>query len=688
MLIKHLVTIHINHTIRTIRTIPFEARIGIPVLETNPFEAEIPSPHLDVSSVATDLHITDPSFAIPKPSSMATHAISENLRPLSLIATETARHIVSPGMDLKAAFTKPVHVANTSVHFADPEAIMHRPVQSHDFLPIVTPFVASAWMKYLQEHDIFPSFLDVPYGIQYGFDMGVHSLPATTYVPPNHSSALTCPLTILSHIQKELSLHRYTGPFSQSRLELLIGPFRCCPLGLVPKTPGSLDEFRLVQDFSYPRNNPDHLSVNSEINIDDFRCDWGTFFHVASIVMDAPLFTEAATLDVDAAFRRCPIRPSQQPNFVIMWNDLFYIDHNAPFGAASSGGVFGHVADALMAIFRARDIGPAVNWVDDFLFFRLPINLDFINDDVHWQPLFSYNLDTIFSITLDLGWPWKDSKTRPFSTTFRYLGFHWDLSRKTVEIPDEKKERYSLKLGCWISGKKFTRRDIESILGTLSHCSLALPIGRCHLPSLYRFAASFTNASSPFVKKMPNQSVLSDIAWWREQLSLSFCGSSISRPPLVSPVEFWVDASTDWGVGVVFNNIWDSWRLKGNWKSNGRDIGWAEFIAIELGLLLAISCNFSDTHFLIRSDNQGVIDAIKGGKSRNPQQNIVLRRILLLLSVHSLHISSLYVTSNSNLADRPSRGLPILDLPRFSSPLSLPADLLPFIARADTLRSS
>ena len=202
-----------------------------------------------------------------------------------------------------------------------------------------------------------------------------------------------------------------------------------------------------------------------------------------------------------------------------------------------------------------------------------------MEDDDNWEPIFSYNLDTIYAITMELGWPWKASKTRPFSTFFRYFGFHWNLQNKTVEIPEEKKKCYLTKLEPWIQGKKFTQRDTESVLGTLVHCSLVLPSSRCHLSALSQFAASFVHASSPFIKKESNQSVLSDLAWWRKQLSEPFCGTYISRSPPLSPLEFWIDASTNWGIGVILDGVWESWRLKPNWKKNGWDIGWAEFIA-------------------------------------------------------------------------------------------------------------
>jgi hypothetical protein len=543
---------------------------------------------------------------------------------------------------------------------------------SPSILIVHTPFIPDEWEKLLNDISPFNEFLDVPNSLRFGFDMGVHTPPSQTYTPPNHNSSLLYPNHVLSHIHTELSLRRYSGPFSRSRLEFLIGPFRTSPLGTVPKSFGSSDR-RIVQDLSFPRNDPTRSSVNDQIDIEDFRCDWGTFNEIRIIVIEAPENTEAATLDVDAAFRCCPVHPTQQRNFIIHWDDSYYVDHNAPFGATSAGGVFGRVADAKSAILKHKKIGPSKNWVDDFVFFRFPLRL-------HPSPVFPYTLADIYALAKRLGWPWKESKTRPFAVEFKYLGFIWNLATKTVQVPEQKKLRYLEKLLPWHEGSKFMKKDVESVLGTLVHCSLAVPEGRSHLPSLSRFAASFNFLSSPFIRKTPSPSVLTDIHWWRTQLTADFCGSVLAKPPPISSVDFWVDASSSWGIGIVFEGEWDAWKFLEGWDTDGRNIGWAEFVAVELGLLFAIHKGYSDTHFLLKSDNQGVIHAIKGGKSRSPVQNLVLQNITSLLSQHRLWISSSYVSSLSNLADPPSRGLPAVGLPRTVSSFTLPTYLHPFVS--------
>ena len=127
------------------------------------------------------------------------------------------------------------------------------------------------------------------------------------------------------------------------------------------------------------------------------------------------------------------------------------------------------------------------------------------------------------------------------------------------------------------------------------------------------------------------------------------------------------------------NNEWDFWKLQPGWKKDGRNIGWAEVVAIEMGLLFAIHRSYSDVHFLVKSDNQGVIHAIEGGKSRSPKQNLVLQRITLLLSQFKLWISSLYVPSLDNIANPPSRGLPAPERSRTDSTFTLPPILQPFL---------
>ena len=528
-------------------------------------------------------------------------AICSNKDPLARDKTNQENSTALPRMVYLVAFRACARRENIGIPSAVPSLTMlNNVLSSHNMFIINTPFISEEWHKLLLNTTSFNKFSNIPNAIHSGFNMGIISPPSFTYTPPNHNSALSYPAHILSHIHNELHNHCYTGPFSCSCLEFLIGPFCMSPLGTIPKV-GLQTEHRVIQDLSFPRNDPSLPSINDGIDPELFTCNWGTFNDVKTIVLKAPPNTEAATLDVDSAFRHCPIVPSQQSSFIIHWDDMYYIDHNAPFSATSSGGVFGKMADAFSSILKYKGFGPSKNWVDKFVFFRYPTSPDTL------PPSFSYSLDDIYSLALQLGWPWKDSKTKPSSSLFKYLGFSWNLSSKTVEIPAKKRTYYLMKLSPWSPSQNFSRKDTESLLGTLVHCSLALPDGHSCLSLLSCFAASFNHFTSPFVQGSPSPTILTDIHWWCAQLLTDFCGSLISKPPALSPLEFWVDASSSWGIGIVFDDTWDAWKLKSGWNKDGCDIVWAKIVSIELSLLFAIHSSHSNTHFCVKSDNQGII---------------------------------------------------------------------------------
>jgi len=568
--------------------------------------------------------------------------------------TQKAGRTASSTMESLGA-TKLLHLnmEHTSAPYANHPTMVPNPAGTSDPFPIITPLIYHAWNSILLNLNLYDTFHDIPLGIQQGFDMGVKTPINQTYTPPNHKSSLDQPVTIENYILKESSAGRYTGPFTCDELQSKIGNFRTSPLGTVPKA-NSEDEFRVIQDFSYPRNDPSLKSVNADINPNGFTCDWGTFNRIHRLVEQAPPGTQAATMDVDAAFRCCPIRPSQQKYFVVQWENRFYIDHCAPFGASSSGGVFGQLADAMAAIVRKKTNSPCENWVDDFLFIRyLPQH-----SDLSSIPHYTYDIDLLEQIARPLGWPWKPSKTRPFANIFKYLGFIWDLMNKTVGIPDDKKEKYLIRLRNWPDkNSTFTKKEAETLLGTLVHCSLAIPEGRSYLPALSKFINSF-RSQSQFTRRLPNATVRADMQWWISQLRHNNCSSKIIPPPTPSNIEFWVDASTSWGIGVILKNEWKAWELKPGWNVHPEHtIGWAEILAIECGLRWAIHKGFKNIHFILKSDNTGVIDAISNGKSRSEEQNKILRHITILLQVNTIWLTSQYVASKENLADRPSRGL-------------------------------
>ncbi|KDN34221.1 hypothetical protein RSAG8_12689, partial [Rhizoctonia solani AG-8 WAC10335] len=496
-----------------------------------------------------------------------------------------------------------------------------------------------------------------------------------TLIHPNHKSALDRPDVIHIHINDEINIKRYFGPYSRDILEGIIGPFQTAPLGTVDK-PSAPGKFRIVQDFSFPRSTPS-TSLNSKINVADFPCEWGFFHDVVRAIHDLPAGSLAATCDVDAAFRQMPIHPDDRPHTVVHWDNQFYIDAFLPFGAASSNGIFGRPGDAMANIYTLLGFGIILKWVDDFLFIQSPPN----PNHTHLPPRFS--LEAIYEVADTLGWPWKLSKSVDFANIFTYLGFEWDIARRWVTIPKPKRNKYLKRLRDWLDLNTVPLKDTEKLVGSLIHCTLAIPSGRPHMAVLIAFEASFPQTHQyRFLRKPISDKARAEARWWVNALSDDQCGSSIAKPPPTNNIRVASDASTSFGLGVVIGDQWWSWRLLDGWKSENRDIGWAEAVALEFALDGVIALGISNASITFACDNQGVVYAWAKCRSRNPQQNAVFMKIMDKCSPANIHVIVEYIRSAENPADNPSRGIPPPSLLPSNLCIPIHSSYAPYINRA------
>lgn len=547
----------------------------------------------------------------------------------------------------------------------------------NDIARIVTPFNADAWETALLKAGIMKDYESIPAGLRNGFDVGLDrndtfarfSDKNRYTIYDNHSPTARHPEVIEKMIEEESAEGRISAFYDPEDLFRLVGCFRTAPLTIAPKD-GSHAKGRVCQDFSHPRDDPRDASFNQSIDMADFSCDWGTFAQCYLLAARAPPGTEVAVFDVKAAHRRVPVMPWQQCFYAMMWKGKAALNFCAQFGAASSSGLFGRLADAFRALFIFRyPSADALNWADDFIFWRYVLGDDFTEED-------------IYAFAEQLGWPWSPKKTKPFSSRFNYLGFTWDLVERTVEVTQEKKDKYSRALHGWAPGSKITQNEAQSLLGKLVHCCLVIRDGRSRIPRLSRFTAAFDKAPPFKAFRMP-VSVAEDLAWWRAQLAQPFCGMPVREIPEPVDIRLYVDASTGWGIGLCVGDHWDHWRLQQGWKCDGRDIGWAEMVAIELGLLALIERGYHDVHLRIRSDNKGVVGAMKAGMSRSVQSNRVLQRIVTLMLEHNIWLSTEWVASAENPADAPSRGLAPEGYERHRHTFKLPFALREFVLSVD-----
>ena len=574
----------------------------------------------------------------------------------------------------------------------------------------LTPYNRRAWGEQLSNLGLLGKYPRLIPGLAEGFDLGIPPI-LRTYTPSNHPSVKPLLNVYNDIVDNELLAGRYVGPFSRSQLEAVLGPFQTSPLSLVPKTskPG---KFRAVHNFSFPHEpTADVTSINSHIDSDDFPCTWGTFATVALIIAHLPPGSQASVRDVAEAYRTIPAKPAQWPGLVIRLqaDDQFAINLCNNFGLTSAGGVYGMVADAGADVFRGHGMGPLSKWVDDHIFFRVPrghleaynaqrgewrreisahggrrqdgsrvwyggkdlpndVAEEFDEDCSAWlgdladtspRPAadreFAYADVDINRLSAHLGIRWELSKSIPFGEEVSYLGFRWNLRSRAVHLPDEKKTRYLAVIEEWRKKRTHDLMETQRLYGKLLHATLVIPAGRAHLTSLEAMLASFND--NPFRPHTPPRSTPDDLDWWQRQLCRASISIPLPSPRPLTDYSAYSDASSGFGVAITVGPRWRAWRLADGWKSQGRDIQWAEAVGFELLALCVCALSGKGEHVVLYGDNRGVVEGWWKRCSANKPTNHVFRRILQRSESCGRAIHTRYVPSAQNPADGPSRGI-------------------------------
>ena len=279
----------------------------------------------------------------------------------------------------------------------------------------------------------------------------------------------------------------------------------------------------------------------------------------------------------------------------------------------------------------------------------------------HYSTLFPiykypYDLSLVKHLISPLGVPWHASKGQDFAFDFSYVSLFWDLTHKSISLTSKKCTKHLAKITSFIqlaSHSQFLKNDVKSLHGSLSHISFIYLHGHTHLQNLIKYIKSVKNNFTCHWTPTP---VLRDLEWWQMTLTQpNFTCSLIPHPTTVDH-GIWVDASTDWGIGILLQDRWDTWWTLPCWKDKGRDISWLEGVAMELVVNILHLSNISNVDVLIQGDNQGIIGAFKKGCSHNKIMNKVIQRSKALIDSSNLSITLMYIETSINLADTISQG--------------------------------
>ena len=382
--------------------------------------------------------------------------------------------------------------------------------------------------------------------------------PGNAMMAPNLLSAHQHPEVVDQYIEKELSSGRLVGPFPSSPFPY----FRVSPLGVVPKkSPGG---FRLIQHLSYPSG----ASVNDYIPPEHTSVTYARVDDAVRLITRSGLGSFFAKTDIKSAFRIIPIRPEDCHLLGMRWRELFYHDRCMVMGCASSCKTFESFSSAVEWIARTKLHLPyMIHLLDDFLIVAPT------------RSLCSSQLSCFLDLCDYLGIPMSPEKTVGLAVVLSFAGIELDTIRSEARLPSDKVLRCVNLLSAFLTRKKVTLQELQSLIGLLSFaCSVVLP-GRVFLRRLIDLTVG---VKRPQHLVRLNSAVKSDFRVWLTFLSdFNGCSFFMHEGWLTSStLHLYTDASGSLGFGAVFGDKWCYGEWPESWKSY--NIAVLEFYPIAL----------------------------------------------------------------------------------------------------------
>ncbi|ESK82523.1 reverse transcriptase ribonuclease h [Moniliophthora roreri MCA 2997] len=562
---------------------------------------------------------------------------------------------------------------------------------------IVTPYSAKDFAEELATHNLPSRYPLLVTNLTQGFPIGNMPLLTKSIIEPNHASVDRHFHAVEKYLSEELAAGRMSGPFSLEKVERICrGPVVVSPLivAVQEQGPGLPAKYRVCRNLS--RTFPDHPSVNDFINKEDFPTRFDSASRMVQIVAAAPPGFQGCMVDIEKFHRTCPVLPDHKPFLVVQGRDgKFYLDHCHPFGLASASSNSGMIANAMVDIWLALNTGPISKYEDDIHCGRQPTQtIPKTTPSVPLGPLSSqpaYSLPSLThntarvptelqslpptliaednlnyyvydydkQIMMDrvqcLRTPWHLLKgDSSFVWISVFIGFLWDLPRKWVSLPEEKRLKYLHRVCSFIDAFSLypcLLEDVEQLHGTLCHVSFVHQDGQSRLPSMSNFMMTFEGNQGKSLHSP--KGMIKDLIWWQEQLSNPHFYCQLQLLPSLKDIGIYIDASTDWGIGVIIDSEWAAFCLVSNWKSllPGQGICWLETIAVELMLLFLMQKGYQNVRLLVCSDNQGTIGAFAKAHSAHVGINLSICCMFETLNTSSIIPELIYVNTKDNLAD-------------------------------------
>ena len=248
-----------------------------------------------------------------------------------------------------------------------------------------------------------------------------------------------------------------------------------------------------------------------------------------------------------------------------------------------------------------------------------------------------------------MGVPLAIEKLEGPTTRLTFLGIELNTATGVLRLPDDKLARLREALSAWKKKRSCTKRELESLIGTLQHACRVVRPGRSFLRRMIDLV---------HIRKQPHHHVRlnlefrADLWWW---------ATFVTRwnwialfPPLALPViTVTSDASGESGCGAWSQQDWFQFQ----WPMGGRQhhIAFKELFAVLLACTVW-GVRWQGTRVRARCDNQAAVHAVSARSCKDRALMHLLRCLFFCEAHYQFRLVAEYLPGVQNdLADDLSR---------------------------------
>ena len=469
-------------------------------------------------------------------------------------------------------------------------------------------------------------------GFKFGFDTGISMLPNESYVCKNLRSALNEPEVVSNLIDSEIQKGYLLGPFNQSPFTV----YRISPIGLA--TGKYSGKKRLIIDLSAPRDNSDHISINSLIDKDEFSLKYVKIDDAIKILLKLGVGSWLCKTDISDAFKQVPINPSLWHIHGIQWENKLYFYTRLTFGCRSSPRIFDNLSRAICWIaHRKYKVDHILHLLDDFLTIDSPTAIP------------ERNMAVLVHLFASLSIPTAPKKTIGPTNVIEYLGITLDSIKMEARLPEDKLRRIVEFIDKCIGKSFLTKRELLSLLGHLNFaCRVIIP-GRSFVSYLIELSKQGNNL---YDKVKLNKECRQELEMWFKFLS-QWNGIALFLDDSITPApdfDLYTDASSTLGYGGYFDGKW----FQGEWpqqltKLNNSAISMAllELYPIVIAAMLW-GHQWARKRICFHCDNQATVYILNKKRSKSPVIMMLMRRLAWCAATNNFFIYSAHLPGKTN----------------------------------------